>query len=499
MARKITHTLILEGSLVAQTPLHTGGADTWHTTDMPLAVNGRGEFYLSGTSIAGAIHAWEQAEEGNVIWGYAKDKTDEGNASFIIVDDAPAKDAPIAEIWHGIGIDRKWGGAANGIKFDRQALPQGTRFCFRLQREVGKVEELEEARKRVGQLAMALEAGDIPFGGGVTRGFGRLKLEGATGSETDWSGKAGILSWLADEPRDNVLAEWRKLGCTSTDKRARTIEIEIHWQPQGPLMSKAARDGMAVDALPFVSRNRHGKYALTLPGSGIKGALRQHAERIVRTVLGSDGKADAEQHFDQVNVPLVRDLFGAARPADNKDKKPVEAAKGKLAVDTCYAGFALARNDWDSLDVSVAAWQGTQPLLTRADHVAIDRWTGGAADTALFNAVEPDKSIQWEPIRMTLDCRRGKPLPELALLWLTLRDFCAGRIPLGFGVNRGYGDLAVNKISLRGLDALGCEEISADLMVTEGRIEENDITKMRDTLKNAWAAWIKSQETGGNQ
>ena len=509
MARNITHTLILEGSLVALTPLYTGSADTGHNSDMPLAVNGRSEFYLPGTSIAGAIRAWEQAQDDDEIWGYAKDKTEEGNASFIIVDDAPAKDAPLTELWHGIGIDRRWGGigidrrwggAKEGVKFDRQVLPQGTRFCFRLQREVSDGATIEQARTCMGQLLKALEAGDIPFGGGVTRGFGRIKLEGATGKETDWSGKAGILSWLKGEVGD-ALDDWR-VACDSTQTPTRTIAIEIHWQPKGPLMSKAARDGMAVDALPFISRNREGSYALVLPGSGIKGALRQHAERIVRTVLDSHEGATAEQHFDQVNVRLVRDLFGAARPADSGSKKKKEeakAAKGKLSVDTCYAEFALTQTEWDNLDTSANPWRDTTHLMTRADHVAIDRWTGGAADSALFNSVEPAKSIKWQPIRLTLDCRRGMPLPELALLWLTLRDLCAGRIPLGFGVNRGYGDLAVYKITLQGLDALDCEPPVAELAVSEGSIEEKDIAQLMGELKQTWIDWINSNQAGGKQ
>lgn len=496
MARKISHTLTLQGSLVAITPLHTGSADTGHTSDMPLAVNGRGEFYLPGTSIAGAIRAWEQAQEQDEIWGYMLDNKlgDKlGHASFMIVEDAQAMDAPLAELWHGIGINRRWGGANEHSKFDRQLLPQGTHFSFRLQREVSNEAKIEEARASMGRLLLALEGGEIPFGGGTTRGFGKLRLEKAEGKETRWSNKVGILSWLENKQRD-ASGNW-KMACEPGASNTHNFAIEIHWQPKGPLMSKAARDGMAVDALPFVSRISDGKYALTLPGSGIKGALRQHAERIVRTVLRDDGKAAAGQHFDQVDVPLVRELFGAARPVDSAKEGVAKAAKGKLSVDTCYASDdALTQQDWDDLDVSDESWRITTHPLTRTDHVAIDRWTGGAADKALFNAVEPLKTIQWEPIRLNLNCCRGLPLQELALLWLALRDLCAGGIPLGFGVNRGYGDLEVNTITLRGLN---CGLVNANLAVKDGKIVEEDIIDLLGCLKYAWMDWIKSNQTGG--
>lgn len=486
MARKISHTLILEGELVADTPLHIGGADTGHNIDMPLAVDGLGRYYLPGTSIAGAIRAWERVSEDDEIWGYAK--KDQGNASFLIIDDAPAINAPLAELWHGVGIDRRFGSAAMGIKFDRQVLPQGTKFAFRLSREVSDENALEKARIFMGRLMIALESGYISFGGCTTRGFGRMSLQAPVGQEINWGSKQGVLSWLTEsKPVAETACYWRKTAEQET-LLSDQIEIVIHWQPKGPLMSKAARDGIAADALPFTSRNRDGKEALTLPGSSIKGALRQQAERIVRTVLDMDVDAKA-RHLDQVDVPLVRELFGAARPADKKGEKG-QAARGLLAVDTCYAKLSLKTEEWDALDADAAAWRTTNQPLYKADHVSIDRWTGAAADGALFNTVEPDKSVTWEPIRLRLDCRPGQALPAFALLWLTLRDFAAGRIPLGFGVNRGYGDLTVLDIQFIGLATLKQEDAKLD--VTEGVIADHPIVKQ---LKTAWNDWLKAKQT----
>lgn len=495
MARNIDYTLILEGELVAETPLHIGGADNADTIDMPLAVNGKGEYYLPGTSIAGAIKAWEQGA--NDSWGYAEKS--EGHASFIIVDDAPALgDNPVAELWHGVGIDRRYGGAFEGVKFDRQVLPQGTRFNFRLQREVPAGVKPHLARIEMQYLKVALENGDILFGGSVTRGFGRLTLKNAQAREIEWGSRDGIFEWLKNPNGKDTADEWSSAlaNAEHIEKPIAPIRIEIHWQPRGPLMSKSAQDGISADMLPFITRNYKGEMALALPGSGIKGALRQHAERIVRTVC--DLELKNEQHFDQVDVPLVTKLFGATRSKDEKVNGKSQAtggARALLAVDTCYSKFSLEQTEWDARDAGSANW--TERSLYKADHVAIDRWTGGASDGALFNTVEPDKSIKWEPIHLTLNCRRGKPLPELALLWLTLRDLCAGRIPLGFGVNRGFGDLTVNKIMLQGLEALNCGLEIAELTVSEGAIEVTAIANLMDELKKEWTGWIKSNDRGG--
>ena len=148
MARKTSYTLELTGELVAVTPLHIGGADTGDTVDMPFARDGAGNLYIPGTSLAGAIRAWEgMADVSDDLWGYAGKSDLEDHASHLIFDDAPlridAGDGGAAtELWHGIGIDRHSGATATGIKFDREVLPRGSRFGFRLQLEVPHVETL---------------------------------------------------------------------------------------------------------------------------------------------------------------------------------------------------------------------------------------------------------------------------------------------------------------------------------------------------------------------
>lgn len=49
-------------------------------------------------------------------------------------------------------------------------------------------------------------------------------------------------------------------------------------------------------------------------------------------------------------------------------------------------------------------------------------------------------------MRLTLDLNRipdDEQFPAIALLLLLLRDMKQGRIPLGYGVNRGMGAIAI--------------------------------------------------------
>ena len=73
------------------------------------------------------------------------------------------------------------------------------------------------------------------------------------------------------------------------------------------------------------------------------------------------------------------------------------------------------------------------------DHVAIDRFTGGAIDGALFN--EKATNAKGYPFSITI-LVDNNALQEDAIKIAfenALRDICKGILPLGGAVNKGYG------------------------------------------------------------
>ncbi|HKV37962.1 MAG TPA: RAMP superfamily CRISPR-associated protein, partial [Blastocatellia bacterium] len=58
MARRVDSRLRIRCTLVARTPLHVGGMGADVDTDLALAVNGAGDFYVPGTSLSGALRGW---------------------------------------------------------------------------------------------------------------------------------------------------------------------------------------------------------------------------------------------------------------------------------------------------------------------------------------------------------------------------------------------------------------------------------------------------------
>ncbi len=270
---------------------------------------------------------------------------------------------------------------------------------------------------------------------------------------------------------------------------------------------------------------------MVLTGSGLKGALRAHAERIVRTVLSNpmdaewSGLKDRERHLNQVDVPLIRHLFGSAKRGKNKVTRP--AGRGALTVENCYATAArLCPEGWEALaqaksDEATSAGglsslykqldeqrlladsgNSRRPYFEQAFHVAVDRWTGGAAEGLLFNALEPF-NVSWEPIRLTVDLNRltdrpadklRNPDPALALLLLLIRDLASERIPLGFGSNRGYGSIAVREISVH-CDDPKYEWLNNAVLPSGdiARLESDRLKVLQDELKvlqDEWRTWI---------
>ncbi|GBD36741.1 hypothetical protein HRbin36_01869 [bacterium HR36] len=532
MARVISARLRLQGTLVATTPLHVGGFGEDVDTDLPLARNGRGEWYVPGTSLAGALRHWCEQRFGQTVaqrlWGFQEH--DQGHASFVIVEDALIKnaDSVLDEIRDHVGIDRKWGCAAEHIKFDRAILPRGTRLRFCLTVEVGSDADLNQVLAMLAHLKSALENEQIRLGAAKTRGLGRVKLENGEIRRFVFGTRDGLLALLENSQGQTVDVDELARAQQSLPPKARScLGVTIEWEPLGPLMVKAGYEGVAADMVPLVS-GINGQVALVLPGSSIKGALRSHAERIIRTLLDQDVSTqdDPKRRFlTDVELPLINELFGKRgqrqenigtnndavsslpglgpsgqqdQPADSQSNNGVDSplpGLGALAVDDCFGKQHLSRDQWRAIgsaqdDVAMREALTKAGLQTwqEAYHVAVDRWLGSAAESMLYTVLEPHRTA-WEPIRLEINFHRlpqDKRLAAVALLLLVLRDLARDRIPLGFATHRGMGTICVNKVSF----AINTSD-STLANLAQVRLENGQLLNVPEEIKQAWQQWIR--------
>jgi len=547
MARQIESRFKISGTLIAESPLHIGGKGGDPLIDLSLALNGRGEYYIAGTSLAGALRNWMQdcfQDKERLIdklWGFSEKENNEdsnrGHASFVLVEDSIIKlpQGATVEIRDGVGIDREWGTAANQIKYDRAIIPRGASFALDLTLEIPRAnqegyeidaDDADSVNKAIGTLLATLSAGEIKLGAAKTRGLGKVKLApGYSVNKHDVITPEGIIAFLKEKSENNKKPE-NNYELSHESVTIPQLTITIKWKPVGALMVKTEQDGIAVDILPLVSSINQ-NVAFVLPGSSIKGALRTQAERIVRTVcrINMTNVQEGIKRFNQQlqEIPLVETIFGvAARKQEINRNGKLKLGLGALSIDDCYAeNNHMSYDKWSKItsapDMDEHDWRNLKSVpveqqkthlhkaldeanLTttqQAYHVAVDRWTGGAADKFLYSNLEPF-GIKWEDICLTLNFNRipeNEQTATIALLLITLRDLHAGRIPLGYGVNRGMGTIQVEKISFQAknlpkpLDLFNDKNTEINFS-PEGQLQQFDSNLLTE-LEKSWRVWIE--------
>ena len=169
-------------------------------------------------------------------------------------------------------------------------------------------------------------------------------------------------------------------------------------------------------------------------------------------------------------------------------------------MDDCFGTKALRAAQWHAVQAAQSDPElcaalnaaGLSPW-SEAYHVAVDRWTGAAAENMLYTVLEPHR-VEWEPLCMELDLARlAKPdqFPAVALLMLVLRDLAQGRLPLGFATHRGMGAVAVDSV------ALTMHQTDSALGALHGvTVSPNGLAGVPSELNSAWQEWIQRSVSG---
>lgn len=190
MGRDISLVIEVTGELVCCGPLHVGDWQDGPGNRLPVQRDGQHQLLIPGTSIAGALRSWISSAatasgpfDARRLFGHIVPGTERGDASLLQVDNAVAE----AALGHrdGVAIDRGSGAAAGGFLYEREVVPAGTRFSFRLTAHESRAggARVDEA---VSCLVAVLAAGRITFGARRSTGLGRMRLEHPGSAEATW-------------------------------------------------------------------------------------------------------------------------------------------------------------------------------------------------------------------------------------------------------------------------------------------------------------------------
>ncbi len=218
-----------------------------------------------------------------------------------------------------------------------------------------------------------------------------------------------------------------------------TIELSVI--PDGPILIKSGREGAnpTKPDMEFVETYHAGGRSIYLPGSSLKGAIRAHAERIVRTV-GRDSKPN-NSNIIWANDPL-NDKYDYLKGLEATDIYKKSSFTDQMFGNTSIASRIRIEDAYpvDTKQIKVEERNG----------VAIDRVFGSVA-VGPFNYQVCTAGEFHTKIHL-----KNFSLGQLGLIGLVLRDLNDGWFGLGFAKSRGLGTVAV-KFNSATVQYPGCE------------------------------------------
>ncbi|MGH8590755.1 MAG: RAMP superfamily CRISPR-associated protein [Gammaproteobacteria bacterium] len=405
-----------------------------------------------------------------------------GAASRLWISDAyvtgPEQQAHVRD---GVGLSRDAGAAARNIKFDFETAPRGTRFDLRLR----LVDDDWPASELGAQLLSATlaewESGRGRFGAGAARGLGAFKLNNIQYLKPRLDDVDDLLAYLAaDEPRragvDDATHWAQALTAARQARRSVSgetlpvargfIAVSFTLECDGPLLRHDSLVALlsGFDHAPQLETAVGTTGLPVLSGGSLRGALRTHAEKIARTLWSLHWPAAEFLARCPACHPLARNTRAPLASCDARLTTPTdqEAAEDDLCLG-CRLFGSTRRGS--RLWVDDAHWAGAQPTETTCkaqDFLAIDRFTGGGQDGAKFDAAALVGARF--AARITLHSPRAW---ELGWLALTLRDLCDGRIRLGFGAAKGYGQARAVGLTWQ-LGSLADDDLPCDAALLAG-------------------------------
>ncbi len=201
-----------------------------------------------------------------------------------------------------------------------------------------------------------------------------------------------------------------------------TIDLSII--PDGPILIKSGREGAdpTNPDMEFVRTFHRDGWSIYLPGSSLKGAIRAHAERIVRT-LGGDNNSKKLWASD----PMKGDYL-------EKNLESHKIYQQSSFTDQIFGNTSIASRIRieDAHPVNL-----TELKLEERNGVAIDRVFGSVA-VGPFNYQVCTAGKFSTKIHL-----KNFTLAQLGLIGLVLRDLNDGWFGLGFAKSRGLGTVRV--------------------------------------------------------
>ena len=432
-----THRFLARIVIEAKTPFAVGSGEKDILTDALVATDVNGLPYIPGTAIAGVVRHMIGEEQAKSFFGY---QSDDGRGSQVIFSEAKILNSQ-GQVVDGLSLDASndtllkpyYGGLpirqhvrinGRGVtdkagKFDEQIVFAGTRFCFEMEMVAAK-DELSKFNLVLQQLQNKA----FRIGGGTRCGFGKIEIVELYTSQLDLTKNEDLELYLGKSSK--LSKPWNGWGKAEEiqDHAEGWTRYKLTLTPEDFFLFGSGFGDDEADMTPVKEKKvvwSDGKGELSddlvlIPATSVKGALAHrtafHWNRINHYYAGStEAKVGKEN-------PAVKALFGS-EGEKGKDSKMVNQIRGNLLFSDVIGKLLPDK------------------VL---NHVAIDRFTGGAMGGALFSEKTTfGKGQSFELVILASTAVLEKDEDVREAFEAALKDICNGMLPLGGGINRGNG------------------------------------------------------------
>jgi CRISPR/Cas system CSM-associated protein Csm3 (group 7 of RAMP superfamily) len=437
----LTNRYIARIVLEAETGLFVGSGEASLLKDALVQKDHHGLPMIQGTTLCGVLrHSIEAFGEDLDTWkdlfGYQKDNKGVGarlrvSSAYLMINETSVAEGLLNELdevakkryenlpsrQHVRINDKGVADTENKGLFDNEVVYKGTRFIFELEL-IGTHDDQDKWNN----LLTTLHSPLFRIGHGTRNGYGKLSVLSLKSKAFDLTNEKDFDAYLHFDPSFNATNSClHVLDLEKSNKNEPYDTYTLELTPDSFFIFGAVAGDDEVDNKPVVEEvavYRNGtidfdKQTL-IPASSIKGALAHrtayHYNRLEETfadhgrgTIGKDNEA-------------VRDLFGFEAKGD-------KGQRGRVILSDAYYTEAEVRND------------------KIFNHVAIDRFTGGAMDGALFSekvsVPQTDSSFSFSTY---LEKSGGEEKEKIVTAFENaLIDVCKGLLPLGGMTTKGHG------------------------------------------------------------
>ena len=402
---------------VCAQPLHIGSASgekeevLVHPTDaMP---------FIQASSLAGVLRQYyvktygEERAEG--LFGARRFETDanalDGASKVRLSDGIFSGENLLLELRPRVKIDPETGtcdsGAIKGTnrqaghKFNMEYIGAGAEFRFVIYLYDESFQaDLEE-------VLAAVHQGSVQFGGQKSNGCGFMKLKSLKRKVFDMTRKEDRAGWADEEKLAERAYEDIFDGLKTPARTAMAYEVTVSGSTEGELLVKSIAVQDSGEGAPDSMNIRNAAREYIVPGSSLKGAVRNQMERIASYI-------------------------------GNEDVVPATFGRTKDAQDSGTAGNIVF------YDTVVGKTEDNDGAAVRS-RIHIDKFTGGVMYGGLFQEKNVSGRVDF---RIAVN-ERGCPDSTCGLLLMALRDMAAGVMSVGGGYNVGKGIIDVDRIVIK--------------------------------------------------